>query len=201
MNRFANAKINIGNSEVQSGNAEFVKEVGKWLLQEKRVLEVKSFSHHLENQKLQKKIYRIQDNVEVEVTISEFYNMAWHPFIADDLQIEAVMLDPYIRKTMVPLKNNSDKTSAAYVAKFKLSDQYGVFKYRLEYKRHGFSWISVEDTVEVRPFRHNEFPRFLTAAYPYYINAFSIFFGFLVISIFWLFHHDDPKKQTKLKTQ
>ena len=45
---------------------------------------------------------------------------------------------------------------------------YGIYKFRLFYQRHGVSLINENTQVDIRPFKHTEFPRFILAAYPYY---------------------------------
>ena len=42
--------------------------------------------------------------------------------------------------------------------------------------------------VSVRPYRHNEFERFLVAAYPYYMSVFSTMAAFFVFGIVFLYH-------------
>ncbi len=42
--------------------------------------------------------------------------------------------------------------------------------------------------VPVRPFRHNEFERFLTAAYPYYAAAASTMAAFFALTLVFLHH-------------
>lgn len=49
-------------------------------------------------------------------------------------------------------------------------DVYGVYKFRLFYQRQGVSFINENTQVSIRPFKHNEFPRFILAAYPYYVK-------------------------------
>ena len=41
-------------------------------------------------------------------------------------------------------------------------------------------------TVPVVPPRHDEYPRFLSAAWPYYIGAISTSVGFFLFSTIWL---------------
>jgi len=120
---------------------------------------------------------------ELEMKILE--NKAWKKFTPSDTQIEAIMLDPYIRKTMVP-KNG------ILVSEFKLPDQCGVFKFKVDYRRVGLTNVDIADIVQVRPFRHNQHPRFLINAYPYYINIFSLMAAFFMLSGFLLFHKDSP---------
>ncbi len=42
--------------------------------------------------------------------------------------------------------------------------------------------------VPVRPFKHNEYERFLECAYPYYTSALSMMLGFFVLGFFYLYH-------------
>lgn len=97
-------------------------------------------------------------------------------------QIEFRMLDPYVRLTM---KHDGRGT---YSVSFKVPDVYGVFKYSLHYKHLGFSYIDLEQVVPVRPYRHNEYPRFLTCAYPYYASAVSTMAAFFVLGLYFLYH-------------
>ena len=96
------------------------------------------------------------------------------------------MLDPYVRKTLA-----HDGRGRFHVA-FKAPDAYGVFKFSVEYRRLGYSWLSLQRTVPVRPFRHNEYERFIPAAYPYYGAAFSMMAGFLAFGFVFLYHRDPP---------
>ena len=56
-------------------------------------------------------------------------NGAWIPFKADDVQMEFVRIDPFIRKTMTV-----DETGL-FKAKFVVPDVYGVFKFVIGYSR------------------------------------------------------------------
>jgi oligosaccharyltransferase complex subunit beta len=94
------------------------------------------------------------------------------------------MLDPYIRTTLKQAPSSS--SFGRFQANVRLPDVYGVFTLKVNYKRAGLSYILAEDQVSIRPFRHNEYPRFLTAAYPYYASTYSMIVGFLVFSAVWL---------------
>lgn len=41
--------------------------------------------------------------------------------------------------------------------------------------------------VPVRPFKHNEYERFLVCAYPYYASALSMMAGFFVLGFYFLY--------------
>ena len=110
-------------------------------------------------------------------------NNLWKPFLTDDLQVELVMLNPYIRTQLKLLSNNKP----TYTLSFKAPDKHGVFKFVIDYKRLGYSYIDVSTKLPLRPFRHNEFPRYLPAAYPYYVSVIVMFGSFLVFSAVFLF--------------
>ena len=87
----------------------------------------------------------------------------------EDLQLEFQMLDPYYRVFL-----DSSATAGLYSTAFRVPDRLGVYKFRLSHWRYGFSFIDEELEVSVIQFRHDEFPRFLPIAYPYYITVFLI---------------------------
>lgn len=91
------------------------------------------------------------------------------------------MLHPYLR---VNLGHNGNGTFSAAV---KVPDVYGVFKWVVDYQRPGYSWVSLQHTVSVRPFRHDEYERFIPQAYPYYASVASMMAGFFAMSFFFLY--------------
>lgn len=50
---------------------------------------------------------------------------------------------------------------ATFSTQVKVPDQYGVFKWVLQYHRQGYSYIDMSETVPIRPFRHDEYERFI----------------------------------------
>ena len=151
------------------------------------------------------------------------------------MQVELVMLDPYVR---APLRHDG---AGRFAARVKLPDVYGVFKWVLDYRRPGYSYIELSgepavggaaelgvapgwalarclapharplgccsaphrppahartrtrphprlppatrpaETVPIRPFKHNEYERFIGQAFPYYASAASMMAGFLAL--------------------
>lgn len=98
------------------------------------------------------------------------------------------MLDPYIRTNLVA----SNKTKGVFVSppNLKLPDQHGVYSFKVTYKRRGYSYLVEKSIVPVRHFRHDEYPRFLSAAYPYYASSGSMMLGFFVFSVVFLYYKD-----------
>jgi len=168
----------------KSGNADFVKQVTSWVLQERGLLRVKSASTHLVGETDAPFAYTIKQEVEYTIEIEEWKDNAWGPYAANDVQLEYRMLDPYVRSN---LKNTGHgKFSTTFV----LPDVYGVFTFKVEYNRKGLSNINSIIRIPVRPFRHNEYERFIASAYPYYASAFSMMGGLFVFSWFFLYHRE-----------
>ncbi|KAI8821030.1 Dolichyl-diphosphooligosaccharide--protein glycosyltransferase subunit WBP1 [Fimicolochytrium jonesii] len=176
----------------QSGNADFVTELGKWAFQEKGVLKVGGTFHHRLNETAQHGIYRIKDDMVYEIKVAEWTGENWSPFTPSDMQFEAVMLDPYIRTHLrsIPSAPGIPHPYATLATQFRLPDHYGVFTFKVDYKRHGYSWLEAAETVQVRPYRHDQYPRFLTPAYPYYVNVFSMMVGFVLFSAVFLWNRE-----------
>ncbi|KAJ2913568.1 hypothetical protein MD484_g6824, partial [Candolleomyces efflorescens] len=170
---------------VQSGNIDFVKEVAAWTFQENLVIRIEKVEHHLVNGTESKETYTINDNVEFSAYVSK-WNPAkgeWQPYSGlKDLQLEFTMLDPFVRTALPPAKGAPGKYSTA----FRVPDRHGVYKFVINHKRKGWSFLESSTTVPVVPPRHDGYPRFLSAAWPYYAGAISTSVGFFLFSTIWL---------------
>jgi len=175
---------NSGKSYAKSGNSDFSTQLVEWLFQERGILRAANVKHHRQGEKEAPHTYTIKDQVEYSVDIQEWNGKDWIPFLADDVQLEFRMLDPYVRTTLKHNKNGKYQTS------FMLPDVYGVFTFKIEYIRHGYGTLTSITRTPVRPFRHNEYERFIASAYPYYASAFSMMAGLFIFSWFFLYHRD-----------
>lgn len=126
--------------------------------------------------------YCVNDNLRFEIDIHEIRDNEKIPYIADDIQLEYIMLDPYIRQN---LKHNYNGT---YYLEFKAPDIYGIFKFVIQYRKKGYSFLNINEMAPIRPYRHNEFERYLLAAYPYYISVGSMMIGFFALGFVFLYH-------------
>ncbi|KAF5736066.1 hypothetical protein HS088_TW14G00200 [Tripterygium wilfordii] len=75
-----------------------------------------------------------------------------------------------------------------YHTSFTVPDVYGVFQFKVEYHRLGYSSLSLSKQIPVRPFRHNEYERFITTAFPYYGASFTMMAGFAIFSFAYLYN-------------
>jgi oligosaccharyltransferase complex subunit beta len=179
----------VGDSKsVKSGNLDFVTAISKWVLKESGVLRVKSVKHHKVGEKQPPREYTIiKDTVEYTIEIEELKEGKWVPFQGNDVQLEFVRIDPFIRTT---LKNKNGQLKAV----FQVPDAYGVFKFVVDYRRVGYTHIYDAQLVSVRPLEHTQYERFIRAAFPYYVSAFSMMIGVVLFSCVFLYHKEVPAK-------
>jgi len=60
------------------------------------------------------------------------------------------------------------------------------------YRKPGFTFIESKTKIPVRPFKHNEYERYLFDASPYYVSVFGTLFAFITFLVYFLF--DSGKK-------
>ncbi|CAN0025574.1 unnamed protein product, partial [Discosporangium mesarthrocarpum] len=154
-----------------SGNREFCIELSKWVFGERGILRASEIAHTrhdgtaaelLLKQKERRdlpaslfpepeiaknsQVYRIKDNVTYSLVIEEYdvEKGGWGPFSAEDVQargcclllMEFVMLDPFERITLDCVGKGRFRTT------FTAPDTYGIFKFRVQYRRPGYSVLS-----------------------------------------------------------
>lgn len=173
-----------------------VDDMTTWVFQERGVLRVTRSAHQrlranehdvrpdYEETDNSTSMYRIKDTVSYSLEVTMFDGQAWGPAPSDlDLQLSAVMLDPYVT---VPLVAHQGHNATWYQAHLQLPDRHGVFTLRVNWKRHGWSYVIADDLVPVRPFNHDEYPRMLSSSWPYMAGAFSTMIGFVAFVYLWL---------------
>ncbi|KAF6764640.1 dolichyl-diphosphooligosaccharide-protein glycosyltransferase [Ephemerocybe angulata] len=185
---------------VKSGNADFSREVAAWTFQENLVLRIDGVEHHLahENTTVAKEQYTNNDNVVFSAYVSKWdaKQGRWEPYSGlKDLQLEFTMLDPFIRTALPPVR----ATPGKYSTTFRAPDRHGVFKFIIDYKRKGWTSLQSSTTIPVVPPRHDGYPRFLSAAWPYYAGAISTSVAFLLFSTAWLAGEARDRSSRKAK--
>ncbi|XP_057658135.1 dolichyl-diphosphooligosaccharide--protein glycosyltransferase 48 kDa subunit [Diorhabda carinulata] len=181
-------KSQSGEAAPKSGNEEVATAISQWVFREHGQLRVKSVKHHKEGEKEAPQDYTIMDNVVYTIEIDILENGQWKPFTANDIQLEFVRIDPFVRTTL------QRKPSGEYEAKFKIPDVYGVYQFKVDYDRVGYTRLFSTTQVSVRPLQHTQYERFITSAYPYYTGAFSMMLGVFVFSFVFLHFKEDDKK-------
>merc|ERR1712154_106540 len=160
-----------GKSFDKSGNEQFMALISAWSFGERGILRTSDASHHQQRPDhiINPTRYRIKDLVSFSAKIEEYRLTCdcFVPFVEDDVQFEFIRLDSFIRQIMEHDNNGN------YKIDFMLPDVFGVYKFTINYQRKGWGYIFSEQLVSVRPFRHDEYERFLSA-YPYYLGTASM---------------------------
>ncbi|XP_015574562.2 dolichyl-diphosphooligosaccharide--protein glycosyltransferase 48 kDa subunit-like [Ricinus communis] len=184
-NRFLRSWVQKAGSSTRherSGNEQFLTELSKWVFHERGHLKAENVRYKKVGEGDEPAMYRINDDLEYSVEIYEWSGTNWQPYVADDVQLQFYMMSPYV------LKNLSTDKKGLYYTAFKVPDVYGVFQFKIDYQRLGYTSLSLSKQIPVRPYRHNEYERFIPAAYPYYGAAFSMMAGFFVFTVVHLYN-------------
>ncbi|KAI8472693.1 MAG: dolichyl-diphosphooligosaccharide-protein glycosyltransferase [Monoraphidium minutum] len=171
-----------GESFPESGNRAFTLAAALWAFQRRAVLRASPPRHRVVTAGRGEEgppLYRVKDEVEFEVDIFEGRGDGEVPYKADDVQLSFTMLDPHVRQPLVALGNGTFRLA------FTVPDVYGVFKYEIDYRRPGYSYIRLRQVIPVQPFKHDEYERFLLPAYPYYASTLSTMAAFFLAG--WVF--------------
>ncbi|XP_065342276.1 dolichyl-diphosphooligosaccharide--protein glycosyltransferase 48 kDa subunit [Cloeon dipterum] len=180
-----------GQLHKRSGNQEVATALSKWAFKETGVIRVKGVSHHKAGEKNSPAAYTITEDMVYTIEIEKLQVGQWVPFDADDIQLEFVRIDPFIRK------NLAKKPGGKYEARFTIPDVYGVFQLKVDYNRIGYTHLFSTTQVSVRPLEHTQYERFIPSAFPYYFSAFSMMVGVFLFSIVFLHYKEEPSKSKK----
>lgn len=169
----------------RSGNREVAASISRWLFKERGLLRVGRVTHHLQGDQDPPIAYTIRDPVYYSIEIEEFVNGDWTPYTGTDVQLEFFRVDPFVRTFL----NRSNDGSVQFV-EFDIPDVYGVFQFKVDYNRLGYTHLTSITQVSVRPLEHTQYERFILSAYPYYTSAFSMVVGVALFSCVYLHHRD-----------
>lgn len=174
----------------KSGNEGLAAALALWVFKEHGVLKAGNVKHHIKGEIQPPDAYTIMDEVVYSIEIEILKDGKWIPFDAKDLQLEFVRIDPFIRTGL-------KKKGAKYIAEFKVPDVYGVYQFKVDYNRMGYTHLYSTTQVSVRPLQHTQYDRFIPSAYPYYLSAFSMMVGVFIFSVIFLHHKDTTKDKSE----
>lgn len=170
----------------------FVKDLASWTGQEKGVIKAYGVENYIVNASSieyqnDKKLFEMKKDVHYEITFSQWNGEKWGPYEANDIQLEYVMLDPYYRINLEKIRDNTDST--IYGTTFKTADQYGMFTFKVDYKRTGLSFVEEREIVTVRHTANDEWPRSweITNSWIYFASSTTVITGWLLFVIFYLY--------------
>ncbi|XP_077468394.1 dolichyl-diphosphooligosaccharide--protein glycosyltransferase 48 kDa subunit [Stigmatopora argus] len=170
----------------QTGNWELAEALSRWVFKEAGVLRVGKVRHHPVGEKSPPAAYTITDLVEYSIVIEMLSEGKWVPFDGDDIQLEFVRIDPFVRTYL-------KKEGGTYSVQFTLPDVYGVFQFKVDYNRLGYTHLFSSTQVSVRPLQHTQYERFIPSAFPYYASVFSMMSGLFIFSFVFL-HMKEKEK-------
>ena len=122
-------------------NSETATNILLWAMKCRGVLRESNVKHHLVGETKSPEFYTIMEDVHYELTVEELVEGKWVPFQGTDMFLDFHRLDPFVRKR---LQNKNGVMSVD----FKLPDVYGVFQFRTNYKRLGYT--EIVNHVQVR---------------------------------------------------
>jgi oligosaccharyltransferase complex subunit beta len=107
------------------------------------------------------------------------------------------MLSPFHRLPLVPTHDSPDSTT--YSASFKLPDQHGIFNFKINYKRPFYTNVEEKNTVSVRHFAHDEWPRsfVISGAWPWISGIGATVIGWVAFVAIWLYSKPTAGAESK----
>lgn len=194
-NEYAMMDVKVNGKRTQTGNSEFLRQAVAWTFQEYGKIRSRDAMHRLLDLSgpVNPNRYTVKEIVRYEVVLEQYSLKmgSWEPYVADDVEFQLVRLDPFIRTRL------ETKGDGLYFLEFMLPDTFGIFKFVVDYKRIGLSYIYQETEASVRPLRHDQHDRFLISAFPYYGAIMSMIFGFVTFGFLFL-HSEEAAKKLKL---
>lgn len=119
----------------KSGNQDVATSIGQWVFGEVGRLRVVSINHHKIGETETPQSYTITDDIVYSIVIEELHSGEWRPYVANDIQLEFVRIDPFVRTS---LKNVG---KGKYQAEFCIPDVYGVYQFKVDYDRVGYTHL------------------------------------------------------------
>jgi oligosaccharyltransferase complex subunit beta len=106
------------------------------------------------------------------------------------------MLSPFHRLPLMPSVSTANSTT--YTTTFTIPDQHGIFNFMVEYRRPFLSNIEEKNTVTVRHFAHDEWPRSwaISNAWPWMTGIAVTVIGWIAFCALWLWSEPVPLKLT-----
>lgn len=150
----------------KTGNEELALALSLWAFQKSGVLKVGLVQHHRAGENSTPSDYTVKDNVEYSIEITQRQGDKWVPFKGTDVFLEFVRIDPFVRTNMVAkgwsfasssssLSNGGTAVSIAsadgvFVSKFVVPDVYGVYQFKVDYDRLGYTHLFSTTQVSLR---------------------------------------------------
>lgn len=189
-------------------NESFINELINWNFNEKSVVKLNSVNHsHVSGESYDTKPYKINDLIDYNISLSQWINGNWEPFFSNDIQFELRQVDPYYRITMEQINEDigsANTNSTEYTTgPFKLPNRHGMFKFNLDYKRSGLSFVEHNDVKAIRHIANDEYSRSfeITNSWIYLASIFVVILSFVSFVVIFLTTSSNIDKVIKEKKE
>lgn len=118
-----------------SGNKDLALSLTKWCFKQSGVLKVESVSHNKAGESAEPGHYTIKDDAVYTIVVKELVDGEWVGYDGKDMQMEFVRIDPFVRITL------DNKKDGKMVGEFKVPDTYGVYQFKVNYHRVGYTRV------------------------------------------------------------
>ena len=98
-------------------------------------MRVGKVSHHLKGESAPPQYYTITEDVVYTIEIEKLDKDQWVPFDANDIQLEFVRIDPFVRTVL------QRRADGVFQAEFVIPDVYGVYQFKVDYSRVGYTFL------------------------------------------------------------
>ena len=88
--------------------------------------------------------YKLEDHVEFYIDLEQKMEGKWYPFVADDIQLQFVMLEPYY-SVGLEREATTDYSVATYAYKFRVPQRLGIYRFVVEYWRYGLTFLDEQE--------------------------------------------------------
>lgn len=154
-----------------ASNSPLLEALLDWTFGEAGQLRVDALTHQNLSRRTNDCGYRINDLFEVRLCLStkHSHHSPWTAVQPDDVQMELLMLDAWLRADFVRIEGGCLSTGP-----IRLPSRYGVYTLAVRHQRHGWPHFYHKEQLILRPFYHDEVSRFVVAALPYYLAWWSV---------------------------
>lgn len=162
-----------------------------WTFGHSGVLRTKNLRYSTEREGAEENGFRVKDDIVFAIDIQAWDGDAggWGEYVAEDIQVELVMLNPWVRTRLAHVGNGDNST---YTALVPVPDQIGIYKFVISYHRVGVTGLELSHVLPIRPFLHNEYKRFIPMAYPYYAACFTMLLSVFLLGVALNFGSTSP---------
>ncbi|KAL8439086.1 hypothetical protein Efla_007773 [Eimeria flavescens] len=184
--------VAFGGYELRVANRRFCEEAAAWALNRRGVLRWSNVKHHKVGAAANSRLYTLGSDVQFSVDIHELQNGKprprrwWSPFKRQDVQVEYVMADPFVRVFL----QRKEADSPTFSTQFKAPDRHGIFKFVLQYARVGYSSLFFYSLAPLRTVRSDETERLQPSAAFYYFVAILVLLATVAFTLLFTYGSD-----------